>query len=211
MFASWWLSPFNAGVTRPLLHYASLSSATAQTATAIRTRYAELWARTDYGGWGAVNAQRDPYGAFISDYTWGSNAVKGLAGGMFTDEALYGLGTHSDVEAMNAGAAYLHYLHGVNPLGKVYLSEHGQLRRWRTRSINSSTRGSRTAAHVGTVSGTRPMVRRPASLVGGPNPSSYGWDDRCPGHLATVRSVPAGTAMANRRKKPISTSTRVGR
>jgi hypothetical protein len=49
-----------------------------------------------------VNAQRDPYGAYISDYTWGSNAVKALAGGMFADEALYALGTHSAAEAMNA-------------------------------------------------------------------------------------------------------------
>jgi endoglucanase len=189
MFASWWLSPFNAGVTRPLLHYASLSGATPQTSTAIRTRYAELWARADYGGWGAVNAQRDPYGAFISDYTWGSNAVKGLAGGMFTDEALYGLGTHSAVEAMHAGAAYLHYLHGVNPLGKVYLSNMGNFG-----AENSVDQFFHSWFADGSAiwDSVRDSTYGPAPgfVVGGPNPSSYGWDDRCPGISALCGASP---------------------
>jgi endoglucanase len=180
IFASWWLSPFNAGVTRPLLHYASLSGTTAETATAIRARYVDLFARPDYGGWGAVDAKRDPYRAYISDYTWGSNAVKSLAGGMFADEALYGLGTRSAAEAMNAGAAYLHYLHGVNPLAKVYLSNMGNFG-----AENSIDQFFHSWFADGSVlwDSVRDSTYGPAPgfLVGGPNPSSYGWDDRCPG------------------------------
>jgi hypothetical protein len=178
MFASWWLSPFSSGVTRPLLYYAALPGATAAVATDIRTRYVDLWEGDD--GWGAVSTRRDPYGAFITDYTWGSNAVKALAGGMFADEAFYALGTHSAAEAMNAGAAYLHYLHGVNPLGKVYLSNMGSV--GAENSIDQFF-------HSWFVDGSalwdsvRDSVYGPAPgfLVGGPNPSSYGWDDRCPG------------------------------
>ncbi|HET6783466.1 MAG TPA: glycoside hydrolase family 9 protein, partial [Pseudoxanthomonas sp.] len=48
MMSSWWLSPYDAGVNRPLLYYASLPGATAGVAQSIRTRYTELWERPDY-------------------------------------------------------------------------------------------------------------------------------------------------------------------
>jgi hypothetical protein len=69
MFASFWLSPFSSGVTQPLLFYSSLPGASAGVAAAIRDRYVSLWDGAD--GWGAVASRRDPYGAFITDYTWG--------------------------------------------------------------------------------------------------------------------------------------------
>jgi hypothetical protein len=180
MFASWWLSPFTAGVTRPLLYYASLPGATAATAGAIRSRYAELWARDDYSGWGAIKAQRDPYRAFINDYTWGSNGTKALAGGMFADEGLYGLGTHGATEIADAGAGYLHYLHGVNPLGKVYLSNMGAY--GATNSVDQffhSWFSDGSALWDSVKESTYGPA--PGFLVGGPNPSQYDWDSRCPG------------------------------
>ena len=185
MFASFWLSPFSAEVTQPLLLYASLPGATSAVATAIRERYVSLWDGAD--GWGAMTSRRDPYGAFITDYTWGSNSVKALAGGMFADEAIYGLGTHPAADVSNSGAAYLHYLHGVNPLGKVYLSNMGGygaedsvdqfFHSWfedgspRWDSVSRSTFGP-----------------PPGFVVGGPNPS-YNWDDRCPGVSASCGSA----------------------
>lgn len=192
MFAASWLSPFNAEWTQTLLFYASLPGATSGVASAIRERYVSLWDGVD--GWGAVSSRRDPYGAFITDYTWGSNAVKALAGGMFVDQATYGLSTHPAAAALDAGAAYLHYLHGVNPLGKVYLSNMADFgaensvdqfyHSWfadgsaKWDSVRSSTFGP-----------------PPGFLVGGPNPS-YSWDDRCPGVSlacgAMVLSPPTG-------------------
>ena len=180
MFASWWLSPFTSGVTRPLLYYASLPGATAATASAIRSRYAQLWERDDYAGWGAVKAQRDPYRAFINDYTWGSNGTKALAGGMFADEGLYGLGTHSATEIADAGAAYLHYLHGVNPQGKVYLSNMGAY--GATNSVDQFFHSWFTdgSALWDSVKESK-YGPAPGFLVGGPNPGQYDWDSRCPG------------------------------
>jgi hypothetical protein len=192
MFASFWLSPFNSEQTQALLLYASLPGATPGVATAIRDRYVSLWNGAD--GWGAVTSRRDPYGAFITDYTWGSNAVKALAGGMFVDQETYGLGAQSTADRLNAGADYLHYLHGVNPLGKVYLSNMSAFgaedsvdqfyHSWFSDgsalwdSVSASTHGP-----------------PPGFVVGGPNPS-YNWDDRCPGVSsacgATVPSPPAG-------------------
>jgi endoglucanase len=186
MFASFWLSPFSAGVTQPLLYYASLPGATSSVATAIRERYVSLWEGTD--GWGAIASRRDPYGAFITDYTWGSNAVKALAGGMFLDQAIYSLGTHSTAEQLNAGAAYLHYLHGVNPLGEVYLSNMGAFGAENSVDQFYHSWFSDGSALWDSVSGST-FGPPPGFLVGGPNPS-YNWDDRCPGV-----STQCGTAV----------------
>ncbi len=179
MMSSWWLSPYDAGSTRPLLYYASLPGATASVAQAIRTRYVELWERPDYAGWGAVADQRDPYRAQLDSYHWGSNGIKALMGGMFADQGVYGLSQHSPAEIADAGVAYLHYLHGVNPLGKVYLS-------------NMGTYGAENSVdqffHSWFFDGTPWDSARdsqygpaPGFLVGGPNSTQYDWDDRCPG------------------------------
>jgi endoglucanase len=192
MFASFWLSPFNAEWTQPLLFYAALPGATAVVASAIHDRHVSLWDGAD--GWGAITSRRDPYGAFITDYTWGSNSVKALAGGMFVDQATYGLGSRPAGAKMNAGAAYLHYLHGVNPLGKVYLSNMGSFG-----AENSVDQFYHSwfwdgSAQWDSVSASA-FGPAPGFVVGGPNPS-YNWDDRCPAIAAAcgtfVPSPPAG-------------------
>jgi hypothetical protein len=192
MFASFWLSPFSAEWTQTLLFYASLPGATSNVATAIRDRYVSLWDGAD--GWGAVASRRDPYGAFITDFTWGSNSVKALAGGMFVDQVTYGLGARATVDKLNAGAAYLHYLHGVNPLGKVYLSNMGSAGAENSVDQFYHSWFSDGSALWDSVRGST-FGPPPGFLVGGPNPS-YNWDDRCPGVAAAcgaaVPSPPAG-------------------
>lgn len=188
MFKSWWLSPFSSGVTRPLLYYTALANATPAVAADIRGRYASLW---ESAGWEHITGRTDPYGAFITDYTWSSNAVKSLAGGMFADLGLYDFGGHGAQESADAGAEYLHYLHGVNPLSKVYLSNMGAFgaensidqffHTWfadgspRWDSVKESTYGP-----------------APGFLVGGPQPG-WDWDSRCPGispQCGTTRPTP---------------------
>jgi len=192
MFASFWLSPFNSEVTQPLLLYASLPGASPSVATAIRDRYVSLWDGAD--GWDAITSRRDPYGAFITDYTWGSNSVKSLAGGMFADQVTHSLGTRSTADKLNAAAAYLHYLHGVNPLAKVYLSNMAGF--GAENSVDQFyhswfAHGSPQWDSVSTSTFGPP----PGFLVGGPNPS-YNWDDRCPGVSTAcgpaIPSPPAG-------------------
>ncbi|KAF1721819.1 LacI family transcriptional regulator [Pseudoxanthomonas wuyuanensis] len=179
MMKSWWLSPYDTGVNRPLLYYASLPGATANVAQAIRSRYTELWDRPDYAGWGAVADRRDPYRAHLDSYHWGSNGIKALLGGMFADQGLYGLSQHSPAEIADAGAAYLHYLHGVNPLGKVYLSNMGA---WGAE--NSVDQFFHSWFADGSAwDSVRDSQYGPAPgfLVGGPNSTQYDWDERCPG------------------------------
>lgn len=187
MFSSWWLSPYGSGVNRPLLYYASLPGATASVAQNIRTRYTELWDRPDYSGWGAIAAQRDPYRAYLDSYVWGSNGIKALAGGMFADQGLYGLGQHNAAEIADAGAAYLHYLHGVNPLGKAYLSNMGAYgaensvdQFFHSWFADGSPWDSVRDSQYGPA---------PGFLVGGANNTQYDWDGRCPGISARCGSA----------------------
>jgi hypothetical protein len=192
MFASWWLSAFNAGNARNLLYYAALPGATSSVASAIRTRYLDLWGRSDYGGWGAVDAKKDPYRAYIDSYTWGSNAVKANAGTLFTEESYYGISRHTADEVSNTAADYLHYLHGVNPLGKTYL----------TNMVSFGAENSANQIFHGWFSdgsakwdsaATSTYGPAPGYLVGGPNYGQWDWDSRCPGISAacgTSRPTP---------------------
>ena len=62
------------------------------------------------------------YAAPISGYYWGSNSVKSRRGSVFTQAAQAKMHGASQDDYRNAGLAYLNYLHGVNPLGLVYLT-----------------------------------------------------------------------------------------
>lgn len=121
-----------------------------------------------------VGAKDDPppYRSLIPSYTWGSNAVKAREGLLFADASR----ALTPSARCDVAADYLHYLHGVNPMGLVYLTnmnEHGA-----TRSANTlyhawycdgSPRWDDTRTGVGPL---------PGLLVGGPNPS-YDWDGCC--------------------------------
>jgi hypothetical protein len=159
--------------TAPLLYYASLPGATSAVASAIKSTFAEGF---EEAGWNS--ATLDPYRSFISAYTWGSNSTKADHGDIFADEALYHLGSHSAADAMNAAAEYLHYIDGVNPLGKVYLSNMKALG-----ANNSVDRFFHTGyAHGsllwGSVSESK-FGPPPGYLVGGANPH-YDWYKGCP-------------------------------
>ena len=119
----------------------------------------------------------DPYLAYLHDYTWGSNQVKASQGNLFADVSFFGIDATSSDEATRAAARYAHYLHGLNPLGLVYLSNMDGV--GATRSVTRFfhmwfAHGSKWDA-VG-VSQYGPP---PGFLVGGPNPS-YSWASCCP-------------------------------
>ena len=71
----------------------------------------------------------------------------------------------------------MHYLHGANPLGLVYLSNMGAL--GAERSVNE-------VYHSWFAAGTAP----PGFLTGGPNPF-YQWDACCPSGCGDTRRQPA--------------------
>lgn len=172
--------PFEPDQQDALLHYAALPSATAAVADAIRDTYATSMDSPENGG--AVTQAVDPYRAPITEYTWGSNATKARQGALFWNLHTYDVPSEASSEVSEAAAGYLHYLHGTNPLGLVYLTNMGPL------GAESSANelyhswfadGSPSWDRVGESTFGPP----PGFVTGGPNPG-YEPDVCCPSDCA---------------------------
>lgn len=171
--------PYRPQIQQALLHYTSLPGAAAATVTAVKNAYSGSMYSANY--WGNIDNKIDPYMATLNEYVWGSNAIKSIQGHMYASLALYGMSTSARTAKanLNAAANYLHYLHGVNPLNMVYLT-------------NMSSLGAENSAnqifHSWFADGsalwdsakTSTYGPPPGFVPGGPNSNSYGWDDRCP-------------------------------
>ena len=168
-------APWEPATQLALLYYTSLPSATAAVKSNIFKAYSSGMAGTD--NFGAQTAKRDPYGAYLKDYTWGSNSTKSNQGSMFFDFATYAVDPSKDSDARLAAERYVHYLHGVNALGFVYLSnmfDYGATQGATTFFHTWYAHGSALWEKVGVSSYGPP----PGFLTGGPNPS-YAVDGCC--------------------------------
>ncbi|HXN32946.1 MAG TPA: glycoside hydrolase family 9 protein [Polyangiaceae bacterium] len=189
-----YVDPYSIEVQDTLLEYAKANGATAAVAQAIKTAYvAGMGSATNFP---SLRTNADPYLAYLQDYVWGSNQVKAAQGIVFYDVIALGLDPSSNADALRGAERYVHYLHGVNPLQIVYLSNmggHGAASSI-TRVFHSwFAHGSALWGAVGTSTYGPP----PGYLVGGPNPS-YSWDACCPSKCsglscgASVLSPPHG-------------------
>lgn len=125
---------------------------------------------------GMLAGNPDPYLAFVADYTWGSNAHKSRTGLVFYSALTYDLDPDFKAEARRAAERYIHYIHGVNPLGLVYLSNMGE-----SGAEKSVTQFYHSWFGEGTPwdeVGVSEFGPPPGFLAGGPNPS-YDWDGCC--------------------------------
>jgi endoglucanase len=64
----------------------------------------------------------DPYRNFFDDYVWGSNQARANYGSTNMAVKLYGIPVQDATPYVSRALDTLHYFHGVNPFGKVYLS-----------------------------------------------------------------------------------------
>jgi len=169
--------PFEALNQEVLLHYATLSGGTPSVQDQIRNVYRNAVVN---GGdnLAAYTGKKDPYLAHTATYTWGSNGVKSSQGSMNHNLVTYGMNEGITSLAREASEAFLHNLHGVNPLNFVYLSnmyrhgaEHGVNEFYHSWFTDGSPRWDRV--------GTSLHGPPPGYLTGGPNPQ-YDWDGCCP-------------------------------
>ena len=121
----------------------------------------------------------DAYLAGIATYTWGSNATKAAQGLVVLNTSQPEPRSPSR-EQLDAAQGYLHYLHGTNPLGLVYLSNMDGF--GASHSVRSFfhlwfSADSQAWSRVGAATYGPP----PGFLTGGPNPS-YHADSCCPSH-----------------------------
>jgi len=105
-----------------LLLYTTLSGADASISTDIinsaTTSVTNNW--NNYFGWNTL----DLYRAHMPNwsYHWGSNKPKASFGVLNNTMVNYGINSGSSASYASRAAETLHYFHGVNPLGLVYLS-----------------------------------------------------------------------------------------
>jgi hypothetical protein len=169
--------PFEVDRQDALLYYADTPGATAAVSNDIRAKY-KAGTTTGSDNLPAHTTSKDPYLAYMKDYVWGSNSTKSNQGNLFWAMVTHAIDTTQDATMKRIAERYIHYIHGVNPLGLVYLSNMSSA--GATRSVNEFFHtwfadGSAKWDRVG-VSTYGPA---PGFLTGGPNPS-YTLDSCCP-------------------------------
>jgi endoglucanase len=168
--------PFEKENQEALLYYTSLNGISPAVKTNILNKYRTAMDQAE--NFAAYRTKKDPYLAHIKDYTWGSNAVKSSQALMYIAYINYGLNAQNNAEALAAAENYIHYIHGVNPMNLVYLSnmyhfgaENTVNEFYHSWFTDGSAKWDRT--------GTSIYGPAPGFLTGGPNPS-YNWDGCCP-------------------------------
>lgn len=169
--------PFETDNQEILLYYTTLPDISSSVANSIKSTYNRaMWKSENFA---AFTGKKDPYLAHLKDYTWGSNGFKSNKGLMFTDYIFYNINSSRNSMALEAAENYIHYLHGVNPLNIVYLSnmynfgaENSVNEFYHSWFKNGSIKWDRV--------GESTYGPAPGFITGGPNPH-YDWDDCCPG------------------------------
>ncbi len=175
-----------------LLYYSAVEGASPSVAADIRDTYkASMNSGTD--NFPAITSQKDPYLAPLQVYTWGSNSIKGGQGTMFYHYLTFGLDASKNELARETAENYIHYLHGVNPLNLVYLSnmyafggDNCVNEFYHTWFGDGSAKWDRV--------GESTYGPAPGFVTGGPNPS-YDWDGCCPSGCGSAASNSVCTSM----------------
>ncbi len=116
--------PFEAVFQDALLYYAGLGAASSGVRTAIINNFRSSVTSNNGELLPAYLTYSSPYRAFIStdNYVWGSNKVKSNTSSIFYNMIIYQADSGNDETYQKAAEHYVHYLHGVNALNLVYLS-----------------------------------------------------------------------------------------
>ncbi|MGD0676867.1 MAG: glycoside hydrolase family 9 protein [Polyangiaceae bacterium] len=160
-----------------LLEYTMLSGAAPAVVAAIVHAYKEEVEGDAF--FGAQRANRSPYLSFLSGYVWGSNQNVAEQGNMFAALATFGIDPPAAAESMQYAERYVHYIHGLNPLGLVYLTNMGNT--GAERSVARLFHSWFASGSDWDAFGVSAFGPPPGFLVGGPN-AYYQWDSCCPDH-----------------------------
>src|SRR5690606_35787793 len=112
--------PFGEANQDMLLYYTSLPNANPTIVSHIKAMYTK-GIDTTFNLHCVIN-QRDPYFAFQKDYVWGSNGTKAKQGNIFYNLLQYSIMPEIHDTIRSIASAYIHYLHGRNPLNMCYLT-----------------------------------------------------------------------------------------
>lgn len=114
-----YITPFKMNEYYSVLYYTKLPLADKKIASEILNRYKK---HIETNKDASVINDKDPYMAYIRDYVWGSNMTKGKHGFMLYAMSQYKLDMFKDKYYKELAQGYINYIHGVNPLQIVYLT-----------------------------------------------------------------------------------------
>lgn len=123
-YGSWAMDQYRNPHHMLYLLYLKYKDASADVKSLVQQKVVDVFGNNaNFGG----SLEKDGYRAYIRDYNWGSNSAKSTCGLFFDKMAELSMSGQSSAGAdatvwHNAAEEYLHYLHGVNPFGMVYLS-----------------------------------------------------------------------------------------
>jgi hypothetical protein len=164
----WAADGFEGDIAPTLLYFSRMRGVSPRFKNRIRRDYQNILTG-DNGLLSGVTYAEHAYAAPMGGYYWGSNSTASRRGSVFTQAALANMTGASKADYKNAGAGYLHYLHGVNPLGLVYLSN--MERYGAERSVSEIYHAwfvNGSADYDSTITSTYGPA--PGFLAGGPNP-----------------------------------------
>jgi endoglucanase len=166
-----------------LLYYTRLPGISAHVRSAILTKFvANITRNADQLP--MVTNNKDPYRSPIKDYTWGSNLSKAFQARLYQLLASYRDDAATAVTADSAAMGYVHYIHGVNPLGLVYLTNMKSAGAEHSANTMFHMWFAHGSARWGRVSAGTPGPP-PGYLVGGPNPG-FSLDGCCTAAMGTA-------------------------
>ncbi len=113
--------PFESREQETLLYYTTISGASDSVIDDIITRYSSSMNSNEIN-FSSFDNKIDPYMAHLDTYTWGSNNIKAKKGLTFYNIKEYTLNPSRTEDAEKAAENYIHYIHGVNPMNLLYLT-----------------------------------------------------------------------------------------
>lgn len=168
--------PFERHEQDVLLYYTTLQNATTSVVNDIKSKYETAIEKNN--NFNTFDSEVDPYLAHIDAYTWGSNSNKARKGVILYDVLTYNIGTTRMADAVRAGERYIHYIHGLNPENRTYLTNMYNMGGDRCANQIFHTWFS-DGSPLWDEAGVSTYGPAPGFLAGGPNPS-YDWDGCCP-------------------------------
>jgi endoglucanase len=173
--------PFEGPEQDGVLYYTKIPGATASIRTQILNAFSNSMQTNNADNLPAYTNKTDAYRAWLNNgnYTWNSNQTKSKQGNMFLAMNVYTLNTVNATNYLNAASGFVHYMHGVNPNTKVFLSNMKKLgaENYVKQFYHSWFRNGSALWDENGVSTYGPA---PGYIPGGPNPG-YTLDPCCSG------------------------------
>lgn len=172
--------PFEAVEQDALLYYTKTPGATTAIRNQIINSYSVSMQTNNADNLPAHINKTDAYRAWMANnnYTWNSNQTKSKQGIMFLLMNQYNLNSANSTNYTNAASGFVHYMHGVNPNTKVYLSN---MKKYGAENYVKQFYHSwfKDGSALWDEEGVSTYGPAPGYIPGGPNPS-YSLASCCP-------------------------------